>query len=871
LCAVLLADLPLRRIAADCRGSRLGPSLKVLNGDRARLPADVRHRLTRDSLRVTALGFVDDVTLAPADLADLAAMIAVLQRWCELSGFAPAMKKFGWMWWRATDGSAAIATAPPSAATVPFFGLDYPESTELRMLGVDFVRGDPFAHTQRVLARARITAERVGRMKHCGADGKAVLLRGLVVQAVAYGALIHNAAPGTPAADGVALLQSAMDAAVRGAAASASLATGVLRLPPNMGGLGCPSIRAEMDIARVAEFQRVLNGGSLAARALWIELDRVGSIVSFTDAAAPQWPDAHPLEHRCAIREQHSGYNRSSDVGRALCAATRRLGVCVKLQRPAAASPQRWQPRAEEYPPPVQRFAADLAAAAAAVRPAVITACSDGGYVPAPPPPGAGGGEPPKTTAGVAAALGDRLSDAEGALVAGWRFEGHGSSYAAELGGLEALLFAAVCVRVATAGATAVHCFTDSLSSITSVEALADGGRDRGQHRTRVERCAELIRQSGATLDFTAGHASIEDLAGALNDRADRAATGAVASTPEATPTPEPRPRRLVAAATVISVGVEVEARATRALRRIAADDELRRLRAGHAALPAASAREVHLAPLRIARWRGLRALPGVGAPSRWEVSLLRRARGGGFAVYGAGAECALCGQSMVAVPSAVRWEHAVAECTGAKRAELQTELSAALQGAAERRAAEQLRSAEKAAGQSVMLLVEAHATAVAALYAAALTTATSHSPHGHPALPAQPRRRRQRPPRLAAVGAWRAARSALSAGRSLTAEMKQLLRGGTDARRAVMMAMLPGADQRRGDGALLSAVAHRLAHRADRWLKMCDAARFAAHVAAARTAAVGAATALLATAAVAPVAPRRRRRGGGAAAAAPG
>ncbi len=83
-------------------------------------------------------------------------------------------------------------------------------------------------------------------------------------------------------------------------------------------------------------------------------------------------------------------------------------------------------------------------------------------------------------------------------------------------------------------------------------------------------------------------------------------------------------------------------------------------------------------------------------------------------------------------------------------------------------------------------------------------------------------------------------------------------------------MAMLPSADQRRGGGALLSAMAQRLACRADVWLKHCDAARTAAHVAAASTAAVGAASALLVTAAAAPLrAHRRRRRGGGVAAAA--
>ena len=77
---------------------------------------------------------------------------------------------------------------------------------------------------------------------------------------------------------------------------------------------------------------------------------------------------------------------------------------------------------------------------------------------------------------------------------------------------------------------------------------------------------------------------------------------------------------------------------------------------------------------------------------------------------------------------------------------------------------------------------------------------------------------------------------------------------------------------KRRGDGVLLSAVAQRVARRADAWLKKCDAARNAARAAAVRAAALSAAVALLTVASSAPQARRRRRRrGGGAAAAAPG
>ena len=211
-----------------------------------------------------------------------------------------------------------------------------------------------------MLSAARVAAEHIGRLKHCGADGKVTLLRGLVVQKVVYGALVHSAAPGTAGAEKVVLLQASMDAAVRGAAASPCLATGVLRLPARSGGLGCPCIRVEMDIARVAEFQRVLNGGSLVARALWIELDRVGSTGSFAGANVPKWPEVHPVEHCHAINLQHSRYNRSSDVGHALCAATRRLGVRIKLQRPPMEVPKHWQPQADEHYSPVQHFSAGL-------------------------------------------------------------------------------------------------------------------------------------------------------------------------------------------------------------------------------------------------------------------------------------------------------------------------------------------------------------------------------------------------------------------------------------------------------------------------------------------------------------------------------
>ena len=95
---------------------------------------------------------------------------------------------------------------------------------------------------------------------------------------------------------------------------------------------------------------------------------------------------------------------------------------------------------------------------------------------------------------------------------------------------LEAQLFAALCVRDATAGATAMRLLTDSLSSITSIEGLVaatrgtGGARDCGHHCTRVERCAELLRQSGADLDWTPGHGQGTE----LNRVADQQATAAM-------------------------------------------------------------------------------------------------------------------------------------------------------------------------------------------------------------------------------------------------------------------------------------------------------------------------------------------------------
>jgi hypothetical protein len=411
-----------------------------------------------------------------------------------------------------------------------------------------------------------------------------------------------------------------------------------------------------------------------------------------------------------------------------------------------------------------------------------------------------------------------------------------------------------------------------------------------------VERCAALLGESRATLGWVAGHDEAETLECELNCRSDRAATEAFGSPVEDASPPAPRPRRLLAAATVVAVGVEAEARATRVLRGVAAADALRRLRTKHPALPAARALRVHHAPLRIARWHGLRALPAASAPSRWQAALLRRARGGGFAVYAADAECELCGESLAGGNSAERWEHALT-CTAAKHAPIEGELVDAVRTAAARRAVEQLRTAQKSAAGAAALLAEEHAVAIDVSYAvAAAGVAAAGQPRraaaaaalplasagaaqrvppvqpagaappraaGTPPAPRalQPARRRQRPPRLAAVGALHAARDALAAGEQLAGQTVALLHGASDDRAAVLLAMHPGAVERRGDGVLLCALAQCLTRRAEVWLTACDVSRGSARSHAARAAAVVAATALLGAATAAPTTHRRRRR----------
>ena len=84
---------------------------------------------------------------------------------------------------------------------------------------------------------------------------------------------------------------------------------------------------------------------------------------------------------------------------------------------------------------------------------------------------------------------------------------------------------------------------------------------------------------------------------------------------------------------------------------------------------------------------------------------------------------------------------------------------------------------------------------------------------------------------------------------------------GGDDDRAAALLAMPPGAVERRGDGGILAAMAQRLAMRAEVWLRACDAASVDARTRAARVAASAAATLLLAVTVVTPPDRRRGRR----------
>ena len=52
-------------------------------------------------LTVQSVGWVDDLTLLPADLDDLRHILRALERWCHLTGMSIHPSKCGWQRWAA--------------------------------------------------------------------------------------------------------------------------------------------------------------------------------------------------------------------------------------------------------------------------------------------------------------------------------------------------------------------------------------------------------------------------------------------------------------------------------------------------------------------------------------------------------------------------------------------------------------------------------------------------------------------------------------------------------------------------------------------------------------------------------------------------
>jgi hypothetical protein len=626
-----------------------------------------------------------------------------------------------------------------------------------------------------------------------------------------------------------------VDGAVRWAARAPCLATDVLRLPPAQGGYGVPDIAEEVAAAQVADLMRLLNGHSIVATCLQIEFDRSGWQQRFDPphgaAVPPAWHVQHPIEHNVPLRACGDGTfhaNRPTDVVRVALVAQRSLGVRVQLARPQAGVD--WDPQPGEFAAPLRALADTAVARAGVGWTGTITLCSDGGLQR---DDGVGA---PVLTAGVAVAFGAEAHHVDGALAAGVRFEGHGSSTFAELVGLEGALWIARRLRASAALGARLRCICDSLSAVDAVEAAQQQPQRavRGTHRTRVARCAALGGSlNDLAIEWTPAHTGGESADALLNAKADAAAGDARGRDVEPLGTPGPRPPRLLAAATLLAPGVEAEAEVMRALRGWRGRRRAAALRAGHPNLPAAACSAVHHAALRVA-WRGLRPVPAAGLTCV-QRDVLRRARGGGFRTVprAAGADgvprCLLCAQ---AVADEQCWEHAVlcARSTAAAAADPAELCAAALRRAAAERARRQLRAAAEAHARWVQEFLDAAQRRRVEILRAAGAAASPDGETGRGAA----LRRRLKPALFAAAGAYRAAREALAAARELADEARAALGEGTQRRLYALTAVLPGARLRRGDGDLLAGLAGELSARAASYVERVGAQAAAAVPAAA-------------------------------------
>ncbi len=247
----------------------------------------------------------------------------------------------------------------------------------------------------------------------------------------------------------------------------------------------------------------------------------------------------------------------------------------------------------------------------------------------------------------------------------------------------------------------------------------------------------------------------------------------------------------------------------------MAASGAMAALRDNHPALPAGECRAVHCAMFRL-RWKGLRPVPLVEGCTSVVRDILRRARGGGF--YNMPRARSAAGDSLCHLCDAIVvdgscWTHAVlCEGRGAALADPVEFCTAALRRAAGRRVATKLAAAAgKLAQYCKQMCIAAHDRKAAELNgdAAAL-----------PPPPAAPSGRRVKPPDVEAATALRAAAGAVRGYAALVADARLMLAGGVAQQGAALAAVLPTADARRGDGALLSALGVAAAERAAAYLR---------------------------------------------------
>ena len=225
------------------------------------------------------MAFVDDTTvLTPNEPRvrdgiiigrhELPRIEARIELWCQCTGVKLNASKTTWMMWDEgayrTTGRDHIPDCYASIGPeVQFCGATIRPQPRGKLLGVIFDYHDPHAHLRKQVEEAK---QRIQRLMHFGyfpAETVAKIIAVKVVPLFTYGAI----ATCYREAQGLILeVQGLIDHAVRRAAWAPSLNESVLRLPAQLGGMATPALQAEIAVARVATWMRIMASPTRAAR-----------------------------------------------------------------------------------------------------------------------------------------------------------------------------------------------------------------------------------------------------------------------------------------------------------------------------------------------------------------------------------------------------------------------------------------------------------------------------------------------------------------------------------------------------------------------------------------------------------------------------